>query len=95
MIENKLGIIQNSADGKIKIKRDLGKNYCRRPHLRERWKAREALCEEENTHTHKKMEGKMRKGQSCLYLMDNVGQLVKCATAIFSCVDHYTVSKSK
>lgn len=53
MIENKLGIIQNSADGKIKIKRDLGKNYCRRPHLRERWKAREALCEEENTHTHK------------------------------------------
>lgn len=94
MIENKLGNIQNSADGKIKIKRDLGKNYCRRPHLRERWKAREALCEEK-THTQKKMEGKMRKGQSCLYLMDNVRPLVKCASAIFSCVDHYTVSKSK
>lgn len=77
---------------KSKLKEILAKNYCRRPHLRERWKAKEALYEE---HTHKKMEGKMRKGQSCLYIMDNVRQLVKCTSAIFSCVDHYTVSKSK
>lgn len=42
-----MGNIQNSTDGKIKIKRDLGQNYCRRPDLRERWKARETLCEEQ------------------------------------------------